>query len=243
MTPAIRAETRRILSLRSTMVFAALLIACCFGPIIVMGVVHDPEYRGPIDAGDLGKCVSIFHVLAIVFAGTHTATEIRSGSTAISFLTQRSRWFSLAAQHLTESVFLVVAYVIGMSGAVLAALLYPDGLDMATRGWSYLGIYLVVVLLWASMGASIAVISRSVATAVAVPITWMLLVEQLVVRIPMLGWLTPWLPFTAGQTVLSQSLGEAGPSGHLGRAVVATLLPALALAALAFIAHGRRDAP
>src|SRR5699024_11994287 len=61
--------------------FAALLIGCCVGPIVLMGIVYDPAYRGPIDAGDLGKCVSIFHVLAIVFAGTHTATEINAGST------------------------------------------------------------------------------------------------------------------------------------------------------------------
>src|SRR5699024_12631965 len=75
-----------------TGIFAALLIGCCVGPIVLMGIVYDPAYRGPIDAGDLGKCVSIFHVLAIVFAGTHTATEINAGSTALSFLTQKSRW-------------------------------------------------------------------------------------------------------------------------------------------------------
>src|SRR5699024_4043552 len=78
-----------------TGIFAALLIGCCVGPNVLMGIVYDPAYRGPIDAGDLGKCVSIFHVLAIVFAGTHTATEINAGSTALSFLTQKSRWASL----------------------------------------------------------------------------------------------------------------------------------------------------
>src|SRR5690625_5543649 len=76
-----------------------------------MGIVYDPAYRGPIDAGDLGKCVSIFHVLAIVFAGTHTATEINAGSTALSFLTQKSRWASLAAQAAVQWAFLAFAYV------------------------------------------------------------------------------------------------------------------------------------
>src|SRR5699024_218799 len=78
---ALTAEVRRLLTVRSTGIFAALLIGCCVGPIVLMGIVYDPAYRGPIDAGDLGKCVSIFHVLAIVFAGTHTATEINAGST------------------------------------------------------------------------------------------------------------------------------------------------------------------
>lgn len=94
MTRALTAEVRRLLTVRSTGIFAALLIGCCVGPIVLMGIVYDPAYRGPIDAGDLGKCVSIFHVLAIVFAGTHTATEINAGSTALSFLTQKSRWAS-----------------------------------------------------------------------------------------------------------------------------------------------------
>src|SRR5699024_11776534 len=66
-TLALTAEVRRLLTVRSTGIFAALLIGCCVGPIVLMGIVYDPAYRGPIDAGDLGKCVSIFHVLAIVF--------------------------------------------------------------------------------------------------------------------------------------------------------------------------------
>src|SRR5699024_11097617 len=93
---ALTAEVRRLLTVRSTGIFAALLIGCCVGPIVLMGIVYDPAYRGPIDAGDLGKCVSIFHVLAIVFAGTHTATEINAGSTALAFLT-RSGAVSVAA--------------------------------------------------------------------------------------------------------------------------------------------------
>src|SRR5699024_11480363 len=63
MTRALTAEVRRLLTVRSTGIFAALLIGCCVGPIVLMGIVYDPAYRGPIDAGDLGKCVSIFHVL------------------------------------------------------------------------------------------------------------------------------------------------------------------------------------
>src|SRR5699024_12860788 len=105
----------------------------------------DPAYRGPIDAGDLGKCVSIFHVLAIVFAGTHTATEINAGSTALSFLTQKSRWASLVAQPAVQWAFLAFAYVVGLGLALVAARFYPDGLARAPRGWAYLTALLLLV--------------------------------------------------------------------------------------------------
>src|SRR5699024_5778708 len=97
-------------------------------------IVYDPAYRGPIDAGDLGKCVSIFHVLAIVFAGTHAATEIRAGSTALSFLTQRTRWTSLAAQAAVQWAILASAYVVGLGLALVAATFSPDGRAMRFAG-------------------------------------------------------------------------------------------------------------
>src|SRR5699024_995843 len=111
-TPASTAAVRRPRTARSTGSPPRRLAGCCVGPITLMGIVYDPAYRGPIDAGDLGKCVSIFHVLAIVFAGTHAATEIRAGSTALSFLTQRTRWTSLAAQAAVQWAFLASAYVV-----------------------------------------------------------------------------------------------------------------------------------
>src|SRR5699024_12033172 len=56
-----------------------LVLVWLLSPCLAL-LPYSPLFRS--DAGDLGKCVSIFHVLAIVFAGTHTATEINAGSTA-----------------------------------------------------------------------------------------------------------------------------------------------------------------
>src|SRR5699024_6477998 len=167
-------------------IFAALLKGRCIGAIVLRGIVYDPAYRGPIDAGDLGRCVSIFHVLAIVFAGTHTATESHAGSTEMTFLTQQSRWASLAAQAAVQWSFLACAYVVGIGLALVAATFYPGGLAMSPRGWAYLAAYLLVVLLWATMATALAVLTRSVAVSVAAPITWMLLIEQLASMVPML---------------------------------------------------------
>src|SRR5699024_11888635 len=115
-----------------------LRIGCCVGPIRLMGIVYHRAYRAPVDAVDLGKCVSIFNVLAIVSAGTHTATEINAGATALSFLTQKRRWASLVAQAAVQWAFLAFAYVVGIGLALVAARFYPDGLAMSPRGWAYL---------------------------------------------------------------------------------------------------------
>lgn len=243
MNLAIRAERLRLLSLRSTAVFATLLVCSCVAPIILMGLIYDPAYQGPIDASDLGKCVSIFHVLAIAFTGTYTATEIRSGSPAISFLTQKHRQSSLIAQYVVTSVFLTLTYLVGMCLSLGAALFYPDGLVLNGRGWAYLGLYAVIVLLWSLIAMSIAVITRSIAVAVAAPITWMLLIEQLIVQIPMLEEITPWLPFTASHSLLTRTLGEGSTVGTTVSSTLAILIPVLVLIGTASILHSKRDAP
>src|SRR5699024_11935895 len=61
MTRALTAEVRRLLTVRSSGILAAMLIGCFVGLIVLMGIVYDPADRRPIDAGDPGKRVSIFH--------------------------------------------------------------------------------------------------------------------------------------------------------------------------------------
>lgn len=243
MRCALKAEALRLLSLRSTLIFAVLLVGSCFGPIIVMTLQYDIEYGGPIEAGDLGKCVSIFHVLAIVFAGAYTATEIKTGATAVSFLTQRTRGTALAAQLIVESVFIIATYIVGMTLALGASLLYPDGLTMTTRGWAYLGVYLIIVLAWAAMTTSLAVITRSVATAIAVPLVWMLLLEQLMSIVPMFAQLVQWMPFSAGMSVLAHTLGESSSPMAIAQTIIALVVPAVLPVGIGYFSHMYRDVP
>src|SRR5699024_12201851 len=70
MTRALTAEVRRLLTVRSTGIFAAPLIGCCVGPIVLMGLVYYPAYRGPIGGGYQGTCASTPHVLASVLLAT-----------------------------------------------------------------------------------------------------------------------------------------------------------------------------
>ena len=233
----------RLWTLRSTAVYSVLLIGSCVGPIILMTFLYDIEYQGPIDAGDLGKCASIFHMLAVVFAGASAATEIRSGSTEVSFLTQRRRWTSFAAQLLATSSFLSLTYVIGMALAFVAAQFYPDGLIMSAKGWSYLGVYLSIILVWGVVAMSLAVLTRSVAAAIAVPLVWMLLLEQLMSMVPMLAPVMNWMPFSAGMELLGRVLAESPVAAGSIPAVV--LLSGLAsmFSAAGLLCHTRRDVP
>lgn len=242
MHSSLKAEALRLCTLRSTMVHALLLLSCCFGPIILMTFLYDIEYQGPIDAGDLGKCASIFHVLAIVFAGASSATEIRNGSASISFLTQRRRWTSFVARPLVNSGFIAATYAAGMALAVAAAGFYPDGITISAGGWAYLGVYLVIILLWALMAMSLAVLTRSVATAIATPLVWMLLLEQLMSMVPMLEPVLEWMPFTAGMDLLARVLGEPAHIGTV-QAVLSLTLPVLALLMAGYFFHTRRDVP
>ncbi|HCD3017547.1 TPA: ABC transporter permease, partial [Corynebacterium striatum] len=105
------------------------------------------------------------------------------------------------------------------------------------------GLYLGIVLVWSSMATSIAVITRSVAAAVATPITWMLLIEQLLAQIPMFDAITPWLPFAASHSLLARSLGEATSVYPALATAFAILSPAFLLGVLSFTLHCKRDAP
>jgi ABC-2 type transport system permease protein len=243
MTSALHSEVLRLLTLRSTSVYAVLLIGSCFGPIILMTLLYDIEYQGPIDAGDLGRCVSIFHMVAVIFAGASTASEITTGAVGISVLTQRRRWTSLAAAAVVKSAFLVLTFTSGMALAIAAAQFYPDGITISPRGWAYLVAYLAVVLLWANVSLSLAVLTRSVAAAIAVPLVWMLLLEQLMSMVPMLAPAIHWMPFTAGMDLLGTILGESSaPHGPWAAIAVLSIL-GLAVTATASATHIARDVP
>ncbi|MCV7592117.1 ABC-2 type transport system permease protein [Micrococcus sp. 140720015-1] len=241
MINAIHADLRRLATLRSTWIYAILLTGACYGPIILMTLLYNVEYAGPIDAGDLGKCASIFQMVAIVFAGATVATEIRNGSVGISFLTQRRRWTSLASGAVVGTIFLTVTYVVGMALAILVAQFYPDSITIGSRGWPYLAAQLLVILIWALAAAALAVTTRSIAASVAIPIVWMLLIENLIAMVPMLKDLINWMPFNAGHAMLGHVLGESTASPWPG-VIVLTVLTLLATTAAA-TTHTQRDIP
>ncbi|MBF6360213.1 ABC transporter permease [Nocardia farcinica] len=239
MRSALTADLVRLTTLRTTPVYAALLVGACVGPIVLMTLLYDIEYRGPLDAGDLGKCASIFHVLAVVFAGATAAGEIRHGASAVAFLTQHRRWTSLLSHLLVVAGFLVASYVLGMVLALLATRCYPDGLAMTGRGWAYLGVYLLIILAWAVVATALAVLTRSVAGAIAGPLVWMLLLEQLMAMVPMLDPVLHWMPFTAGLDLAAIVLGEQSGPPVPAIVVLAAMVTVFGAAALA--GHTRRD--
>src|SRR5699024_10317757 len=148
---------------------------------------------------------------------------------------------SLAAQAAVQWAFLASAYVVGIGLALVAATFYPDGLAMTQRGWAYLAAYLLVALLCAALATALAVRTRSVAGAGAAPITWLLPVDQLGSKLPMLAATPRWLPFNASHLLHAQALAEAPAGLSVWSPADALLVPALALAGAGLCAHVRRD--
>lgn len=203
-------ELLRLGTLRSTGWYLLVLIGACVGPIVLLTLAYDPEYRGPIDASDLGKCASVFQMVAIVFAGGATAAEIRSGSVLCSSLTTRGRAGALSAFITVRLALLAAAYSLGMTLAITAAgLLYPDGLHFDGNGFAYLVVYLLVILTWSALAFALAELTRASVLPIAGPLIWLLLIEPLLSLLPVLAPAVLWMPAAAGLRLLGAVLSGA----------------------------------
>lgn len=236
-----RSELLRLGTLRSTGTYLLVLLGACVGPVVLLSLAYDPEYQGPIDASDLGKCASVFQMVAIVFAGGTTASEIRAGSILCSSLTVRGRSRVLTAFIVVRLSFIAAAYALGMALAIAAAgLLYPDGVHIDASGWSYLTVYLPVILTWSALALALAELSRSSVLPIAGPLIWLLLVEPLLRLVPALAPCVLWMPAAAGERLLQSLLLATGTSAQ--PFVVLGALFAGSISA-AFCSRLRRDVP
>lgn len=248
MLSAMKAEALRLSTLRSTLVYAILLTGSLYGPPVLL-VLFARDGASPITAADLGQCVMIFLLVTIVFAGASTATEIRRGSTGVSFLTQRLRWPSLLARLIVLAFFVTAMYILGMILALGVCSLHPAGVDLSGGGWTYLCIYLFQILFWIAIAMNLAVLTRSTAAAVALPMAWLLLIENLISAVPItfLQTVAQWTPSNNWALILgevySSSYGSSVVTHGVGPAVVAVTAIAAFFIAVGWSAHTRRDTP
>ena len=122
LTNALRSETTKLLSLRSTLVYTILMAGSLFGTatLIVLFSSGDPV---TMDWAKLGYGYQIFQLIAVVFAAT-TAGDIRNHLHAQAFLTQRGRWQWVGAKIIVTMVFVAASYLVGtaLSLGISAAL-------------------------------------------------------------------------------------------------------------------------
>lgn len=173
MINAMRSEAIKLLSLRSTWVYAILLTGSLYGPVLLL------DLRGVVDWEHLTRGAMIFCMVATIFMGSTVAGEIETRMYAYAFLTQGSRSYWLLARYLVNMVFLTLCFFTGMALSFLVVLLLSDATIAATN-ISYLYTPLGLTGLFTLVAAGVAVVSRSKIAAVSVPLLWGLIVDNLI---------------------------------------------------------------
>ncbi|MDN6353093.1 MAG: ABC transporter permease [Corynebacterium sp.] len=175
LTNALRSETTKLLSLRSTLVYTILMAGSLFGTATLI-VLFSPGDPVTMDWAKLGYGYQIFQLIAVVFAAATTAGDIRNHLHAQAFLTQRGRWQWVGAKIIVTMVFVAASYLVGtaLSLGISAAL----GAELILgAGETAFYVPLIGSMVFAAVSVGLACVIRSEVGAVAVPVAWMLLID------------------------------------------------------------------
>lgn len=176
LTNALRAETTKLFSLRSTLVYAVLLTGSLYGPVTLLTLFGDsPE----LDWATVLTGVQIFQLVAVIFAAATTAGDIRNHMHAQAFLTQAGRWQWAAAKAVVTAVFTAVTFVLGTVLAIGIGAVLGGGLSLGS-GTHIPVVCLVATVLFAAMTVGLACVIRSQVASVAVPVAWMLIIDGMI---------------------------------------------------------------
>lgn len=173
---SLRSETTKLFSVRATLVYAILLAGSLFGPVALMGIFGD---RPSFDWATITFGYQIFLLIAVIFAASSTAGDIRNHMHAQAFLTQAGRWQWVVAKMLVTAVFVAVFYVVGVLLSLGVAAVLGSGLELGA-GASAAYVPLISSVLFAAASVGLACVIRSQVGAVAVPAAWILLIDGMV---------------------------------------------------------------
>lgn len=196
MLSALKSELLRLLTLRSTLVYAVLLTGTLYGPPVLIVALDSGSESPTYTAADLGQFSVIFMIVAIVFAGASTAGEIRRGSLGVTFLTQRSRWVSYLARAVVVCLFVALNFIVGMALALGVFKVGSAQVDLSGGGVAYLALNLLSLLSFVLITMGLAAVTRSTSAAIALPLAWLLFIESLFASVPIKAFqeVAQWLP-------------------------------------------------
>jgi ABC-2 type transport system permease protein len=198
LTNSLRSETTKVLSMRSTLVYAILLAGSLFGPVTLylwFAGTESPE----VDWTVLSTGAMIFQVIAVVFAAATTAGDIRNHMHAQAFLTQRARSLWVLAKVVVTAVFMLVTYLLGTGLAMLSAVVFGGQLDLGADSHQFVA-NLVSSIVFAGLTVGLACVIRSQVGAVALPIVWLMVIEgMLAMAAGRYEWLRPVVAVSPGQ--------------------------------------------
>lgn len=205
---SLRSETTKVLSVRSTLIYAVLLTGSLFGPVTL--VMWFSAESDPVASwSTLNSGAMIFQLIAIVFAAATTAGDIRNHMHAQAFLTQRSRSLWVLSKVIVTTVFTTVLYLLGVGLAMLSAILFGGGLDLVGSEVANLTANLFASVAFAAMTVGLACVVRSQVGAVALPIAWLMVIDGMVGSFAQTyDWLRPIAAVSPGQRQMQLVYGE-----------------------------------
>ncbi|HEY7593411.1 MAG TPA: hypothetical protein VH969_09685 [Actinophytocola sp.] len=233
----IAAERIKLTSTRSPWWCAAFGVVATIGVASISMTAEDPTGFTGVTSTQLGYGLGM--AVVMVMATLAVTTEYSVGMIRTTFLAVPNRTVSLLAKTV------VVAVAAGLIGLVTAfgswaigLVLMPDA-DLALHGateWRQVAGVALVFLVAAVFAVAVGVLVRHTAGAVAIVLTWALMIEQLLALIPGFEPVVTWLPFQAakqfllaGQTPEGLGLTEQ-PWAAMGYfAAVSTALLAVAI--------------
>lgn len=194
---ALRSESTKILSMRSSLVYAILMVGSLFGPVTLFMIFSDAS-DPVVDWALLSVGAMIFQVVAIIFAAATTAGDIRNNMHAQAFLTQDNRSLWILAKVVVTMVFTAMTYLVGTALALVAGVAFGGSMELGTDAGQF-GANLLGCVVFAAISVGLAAVIRSQVGAVALPIVWLVVIEgMLAMATGRYEWLRPVVALAPG---------------------------------------------
>jgi ABC-2 type transport system permease protein len=262
--PALRYELVRIRTLRATWWLAIAVIAAA--ALLSFGISWDARTtdHGPdglawaLSGGGAFAPLPLPAVCAGLFGVFAFGHEFRYGTVKSLLSAVPRRWPVFAAKVVTTAVVSLIFAVLALASAYVVAWLTAR--EATLRYDPFTGLvgrvvlgYVLLIVLWGLVGLAFGALIRSLPVAVALLLVIPLIVENVIAAVLFLvdaldpiAWLTKYLPFGAGQQMVSTgSILDTGPAPQSASPLVGgitfsvfTLLVLIAAA----VTFDRRDA-
>jgi ABC-2 type transport system permease protein len=199
----IAAERIKLTSTRSPWWCAAFGVVATIGVAsISMTADEAPGFSG-VTSTQLGYGLGM--AVVMVMATLAVTTEYSVGMIRTTLLAVPHRTTALLAKTAVVSVAAGLVGLVAAFGSWAAGLALMPGADLALHGateWRQVGGVGLVYLVAAVFAVAVGILVRHTAGAVALVLTWALMVEQLLALIPGFESVVTWLPFQAAKQFL-----------------------------------------
>jgi ABC-2 type transport system permease protein len=241
----IAAERIKLTSTRSPWWCAAVGVAASVGVgSIAMSAGDDTGVSGVVST-QLGYSLGM--AVVMVMATLAVTTEYSIGMIKTTFLAVPNRTAALLAKTLVVALSAGLVGLVSAFGAWALGLVLIPGTDLTLHGmteWRQVGGVGLVYLAAAVFAVAVGILVRHTAGAVALVLTWALMIEQLLTLIPGFESVSTWLPFQAAKHFLlaGETPAGTGLTGQPWAAMGYFAIVSGALLAAGIAVAKRRDA-